>query len=107
MKIDLRKRIAELDAQPFTDFTAGYAPEIQQWWDALRPLQLGRHSREDTTAFVGACDAQGMVSGDDSKRCHSARRSRLHHPQTRRSLLAKIQRTHARRRHGRRRCSRR
>ena len=67
MKIDLRKRVAELDAQPLTDFTGGYAPEIQQWWDGYGPSNWGA-TTEDTSAFVALASLQGMVSGDDSKR---------------------------------------
>ena len=67
MKIDLAKRAVELDAQPLTDFTGGYAPEVQQWWDGYGPSNWGATS-EDTSAFVALASLQGMVTGEDSKR---------------------------------------
>src|SRR3984893_12940142 len=41
MKIDVSKRMDELDAQPLTDFTGGYAREIQQWWDGFGASNWG------------------------------------------------------------------
>jgi hypothetical protein len=67
MKIDVLKRMDELDAQPLTDFTGGYAPEIQQWWDGYGPSNWGATS-EDTSAFVALASLQGLVTGEDSKR---------------------------------------
>ena len=67
MKIDVCKRVNELDAQPLTDYTAGYAPEVQQWWDGYGPSNWGATS-EDTSAFVGLAALQGLVTGEDSKR---------------------------------------
>ena len=42
----------ELDAKPFTKFTAGYAPEVQQWWDGYGPSNWGA-TCQDTSAYVG------------------------------------------------------
>ena len=67
MKINVLERIAELDAQPLTDFTSGYAPEIQQWWDGYGPSNWGA-TAEDTSAFVGLASLQGLAKGEDSKR---------------------------------------
>ena len=67
MKIDVRARILQLDAQPFTDFTSGYAPEIQQLWDAYGPSNWGALT-EDTSAFVGLFNMQDLVKGGDGQR---------------------------------------
>jgi monoamine oxidase len=66
-KINIRQRIAELDAQPLTNFTAGYAPEIQQWFDGYGPSNWGA-AAADTSAFVGLIALQGLANGDDSQR---------------------------------------
>jgi protoporphyrinogen oxidase len=66
-KIDGSKRMKELDAQPFTKFTAGYAPEVQQWWDGYGPSNWGA-TCQDTSAYVGIEAARGLAVGDDSKR---------------------------------------
>jgi hypothetical protein len=67
MKIDVRARILQLDAQPFTDFTSGYAPEIQQLWDAYGPSNWAALT-EDTSAFVGLFNMQDLVKGGDGQR---------------------------------------
>jgi monoamine oxidase len=67
MKIDVSKRMDELDAQPLTDFTGGYAPEIQQWWDGFGASNWGATS-EDSSAFVALASLQGLVTGEDAKR---------------------------------------
>jgi protoporphyrinogen oxidase len=67
MKIKTRQKMAELDAQPFTNFTAGYAPEVQQWWDAYGPSNWGAIT-EDSSAFVGVVNAQDLINGGDAKR---------------------------------------
>jgi hypothetical protein len=51
-KIKARERMLELDARTFTDFTSGYAPEVQQWWDGFGLSNWGA-ATEDTSAFVG------------------------------------------------------
>jgi len=66
-KIDLVARMNELDEQPFTKFTAGYAPEVQQWWDGYGPSNWGAIC-EDTSAFVGIDAVRGLAAGEDSKR---------------------------------------
>ncbi|MDP9146843.1 MAG: FAD-dependent oxidoreductase [Acidobacteriota bacterium] len=66
-KINIPQRIAELDAQPLTNFTAGYAPEIQKWWDGYGPSNWGA-TTADTSAFVGLAALQGLATGEDSQR---------------------------------------
>ena len=67
MKIRIADQIAELDSHPLTKFTAGYAPEIQQWWDGYGPSNWGA-TTEDTSAFVGLSSLQDLVTGGDSAR---------------------------------------
>lgn len=67
MKLDLKKQMMELDAQPFTNFTAGYAPEVAMWWDGYGPSNWGA-TTEDTSAFVAVDSLQGLITGDDGKR---------------------------------------
>jgi hypothetical protein len=65
--IDVAERMAELDALPLTSFTAGYAPEIEQWWDTYGPSNWGAIA-QDTSAFVGLAAAQDLITGGDAKR---------------------------------------
>jgi hypothetical protein len=67
MKLNVTKRMNELDARPLTDFTGAYAKEIQQWWDGYGPSNWGA-TTEDTSAFVGLAALQGLVTGEDAKR---------------------------------------
>jgi monoamine oxidase len=67
MKIDLRKRIAELDAEPLSKYTGDYAPEVQQWWDGYGPSNWGAMC-EDTSAFAGIAALQDLATGGDAKR---------------------------------------
>ena len=66
-KINVRGKMAELDSQPFTNFTGAYAPEVQQWWDGFGPSNWGA-TAEDTSALVGVANVQYLLSGGDSKR---------------------------------------
>lgn len=66
-KINVAERMAELDAQPLTNFTAGYAPEIEQWWDTYGPSNWGAIT-QDTSAYVGLAAAQDLITGGDAKR---------------------------------------
>jgi monoamine oxidase len=63
LKIKLSERADELDAQPFTNFTSGYAPEIQRWWDGYGPSNWGA-TCEDTSALVALYAAQDLVKGE-------------------------------------------
>jgi len=67
MKLDLTAQMKELDAQPFTNYTAAHAPELQQWWDAYGPSNWGC-TTEDTSALVGADALQGLITGVDAHR---------------------------------------
>jgi flavin-dependent amine oxidoreductase len=67
MKINVRERMAELDAQPFSNFTAAYAPEVRQWWDSFGPSNWGA-STERSSAFAGLSNVQDLITGGDGKR---------------------------------------
>jgi len=67
VKINIREKMAELDAQPFSNFTAAYAPEVQQWWDGFGPSNWGA-TTEESSAFVGLANVQDLLSGGDAKR---------------------------------------
>lgn len=66
-KIKILERMDELDAQPFTNFTKNYAPEIQQWWDGYGPSNWGAIC-EDTSALVGLGGVQALITGEDAQR---------------------------------------
>ena len=66
MKIKVRGRFAELDAEAFTRYTAGYAPEVQQWWDGYGPSNWGA-TTQDTSAFIGIASMQDIASGEDQR----------------------------------------
>ncbi|HUE44054.1 MAG TPA: FAD-dependent oxidoreductase [Candidatus Sulfotelmatobacter sp.] len=66
-KIDAAARMKELDAHPFAKFTAGYAPEVQQWWDGYGPSNWGAIC-QDTSAYCGITAMQDIAAGNDSKR---------------------------------------
>jgi hypothetical protein len=68
MKIDVRGKMLQLDAKPFSDITSAYAPEVAKWWDAYGPSNWGAVT-EDTTAFIGVFDAQYLIKGEDNTRC--------------------------------------
>jgi monoamine oxidase len=67
MKIKVRERVPELDSEPFTKYTAGYAPEIQQWWDSYGPSNWGA-TTQDTSAFLGIASLQDIASGGEDQR---------------------------------------
>jgi hypothetical protein len=67
MKIKVREKMMELDAQPFSNFTGGYAPEVTQWWDGYGPSNWGA-TTADTSAFVGIGSMQDLATGGDAKR---------------------------------------
>jgi len=67
MKIKVGEKMAELDAQPFSNFTAAYAPEVQQWWDGFGASNWGA-TTEESSAYVGLAHVQDLTSGGDSKR---------------------------------------
>src|SRR5260370_13172736 len=61
MKIKVREKIAELDAQPFSNFTAAYAPEVQQWWDGFGPSNWGAVT-EDSSASLATPNLQHLIT---------------------------------------------
>jgi protoporphyrinogen oxidase len=67
LKMKIKERMVELDALPFSQFTAGYAPEIQQWWDIFGPSNWGA-TTPDTSAYVGLYNANDLFTGGDGKR---------------------------------------
>jgi monoamine oxidase len=67
MKLDLKARALELDAQPFSNFTAAYSKEITQFWDDYGPSNWGA-TTEDTSAYVAVEAMQGLINGDDDQR---------------------------------------
>jgi protoporphyrinogen oxidase len=67
LKMEIKGRMAELDALPFRNFTAAYAPEVQQWWDIYGPSNWGA-TTPDTSAYVGLYNANDLFTGGDSKR---------------------------------------
>ena len=67
LKVKVRERMVELDAQPFSNFVARYAPEVQQWWDGFGPSNWGATTQE-SSAFVGIANVQDLISGGDAKR---------------------------------------
>ncbi len=66
LKIKVRGHLAELDSEPFTKYTAGYAPEIQQWWDGYGPSNWGA-TTQDTSAFLGITSLQDIAAGEDQR----------------------------------------
>jgi spermidine dehydrogenase len=67
MKIKVRERMMEIDSESFTKYTAGYAPEVQQWWDGYGPSNWGAIC-EESSAFVGIGAVQDLVNRGDAKR---------------------------------------
>lgn len=67
MKIDAKKRMLELDQEPFSKFTSAYAPELGKLWDAYGPSNWGAIT-EDTSAFIGIMDARYLIEGLDDQR---------------------------------------
>jgi protoporphyrinogen oxidase len=67
LKMKIKQRMAELDALPFSQFTAGYAPEVQQWWDIYGPSNWAA-TTPDTSAYVGLYNANDLFTGGDGKR---------------------------------------
>jgi monoamine oxidase len=67
MKTDAKKRMLELDQEPFSKFTSAYAPEVGKLWDAYGPSNWGALT-EDTSAFIGIMDARYLIEGLDDQR---------------------------------------
>jgi hypothetical protein len=67
LKMKINERMAELDALPFSKFTAAYAAEVGQWWDIFGPSNWGA-TTPDTSAYVGLYNAKDLFIGGDAKR---------------------------------------
>jgi monoamine oxidase len=67
LKVDVHKKMLELDAKPFTEITSSYAPEVAKWWDAYGLSNWGAVT-EDTSAYIGVSDAQYLIKGQDNTR---------------------------------------
>jgi oxygen-dependent protoporphyrinogen oxidase len=63
LKINVRERMAELDSEPFTKYTAAYAPEVEQWWDAYGSSSWGA-AAADSSAWVGVAELQDKAVPD-------------------------------------------
>jgi monoamine oxidase len=63
VKINLRERMAELDSEPFTKYTSGYAPEVEGWWDAYGLSSWGARAA-DSSALVGVAELQDKTVPD-------------------------------------------
>ena len=60
LKIDLEKRAAELDSVPLSKFTAGHAPELQEWWDGFGPSNWGSRT-DESAAILGIYEVQNAA----------------------------------------------
>jgi monoamine oxidase len=67
IKINIKEQAGELDSKPFTQYTAAYAPEIQQWWDGYGPSNWGA-TCQDTSALVAISGMQDLTTGVDGTR---------------------------------------
>src|SRR5271157_94367 len=63
LQIDLKRRRLELDNVPWSKFTAGYAPEVKQWWDCYGRSNWGA-STDETSAAVAIVEMQYMAGLD-------------------------------------------
>jgi monoamine oxidase len=67
LKVDLMKRLHELDAIPLTDLLKDYAPELKVWWDNYGPSNWGA-AAADTSALVGLGDFQDFAGNEPDER---------------------------------------
>ncbi len=67
LKINVRERFRELDAESFLRYTEGYAPEITRWWDAYGPSNWGA-AAADSSALVGISTVQAIVGDQEDPR---------------------------------------
>jgi protoporphyrinogen/coproporphyrinogen III oxidase len=65
MKVEANQ--AQLDAQPFSQYLTGYAPELKQWWDCYGPSNWGAKS-DETSAFVGLNELQVIAAEKEPER---------------------------------------
>ena len=67
--IDLKKREYELDNTPFSNFLAGYPPELLAWWDCYGPSNWGARAA-DSSALVAIDDFQSFA-GESRTNTHN------------------------------------
>jgi monoamine oxidase len=67
LKVNLMKRLHELDAMPLTDLLKDYAPELKVWWDTYGPSNWGA-TAADTSALVGLGDFQDFAAEEPDDR---------------------------------------
>jgi monoamine oxidase len=67
LKVDLIKRLHELDAIPLTDLLKDYVPELKAWWDDYGPSNWGA-TAADTSALVGLGDFQDFAVDEPDER---------------------------------------
>jgi protoporphyrinogen/coproporphyrinogen III oxidase len=60
LKIDLKARYLELDNVPLSKFTAGYAKELQEWWDGFGPSNWGAKT-DESAAILGIYEVQSAA----------------------------------------------
>jgi protoporphyrinogen oxidase len=60
LKVDLESRMVELDNQPLSKYTEGYAPEVSRWCDALGASTWGARTR-DSAAYNAILELQGIA----------------------------------------------
>ncbi len=63
LKIDVEAGLKKLDAEPFSKYTAGFAPEIAKWWDGFGPSNWGARTK-DSSAYIGI-DAVQDAAGEE------------------------------------------
>ena len=66
-KMKVEENQAHLDAQPFSQYLTGYAPELKQWWDCYGPSNWGAKS-DETSAFVGLNELQVIAHEKEVER---------------------------------------
>jgi monoamine oxidase len=64
LRMDLKKRSAELDALPLSNLLQGYAPELKAWWDTYGPSNWGA-AAADTSAFTALDDFQDFANDEN------------------------------------------
>ena len=62
--INIDKRREELDNEPLTKYTAGYATQVQKWWDCFGPSNWG--ARAEATSALVAIEELQTIAGEGS-----------------------------------------
>jgi len=66
LKLNPEKHAEHLDAQSFSDYLKGFAPEVKQWWDGYGASNWGAAS-EDTSLLVAATDFTYQNEAEDTR----------------------------------------